>query len=313
MVVPFAGANGELRDLLSRLDALVLGPQDELLVAVNHGEALDWLRRRRPASASFERSQQRGGGPRPTLLDAGGLSTPAHARNRAAQAAGGDWLVFLDADTEPMPRLLPAYFDPLPADATAVLAGGIRDTAEKPSLAARHVVRRAQMSQQATLTGARPYALSANLAVRRRAFLQVGGFEDTARAGEDADLCLRLAAAGWALEERPAALVEHRARETVPALLRQLAVHGAGAAWLERRHPGSLPAPSALALASRLARETRRGVRALAAGDAEEAGDALVELLGAGAFELGRLRSNRVRPARLTPRPPPPPGRRPAE
>ena len=69
------------------------------------------------------------------------------------------------------------------------------------------------MSQRVTLDRAgTPYAQTANCAVRRVAFEAVGGFDEQARCGEDADLCFRLAALGWGLGERPEALVVHRTR-----------------------------------------------------------------------------------------------------
>ena len=131
--------------------------------------------------------------------------------------------------------------------------------------------------------------------MRRSAFEQVGGFAEAARAAEDADLCWRLQDAGWRLEARPEAAVEHRARETLGALLRQLAVHGAGVAWLDRRYPGSDPAPSLRQLAGRLSWYPRTAWSRARRGEREEALFVLIDLLALSAYDAGRLRSNDAR------------------
>jgi GT2 family glycosyltransferase len=234
----FAGDQAALAGAWAALDRLVLTGGDEVVLADNTGAAAGAAR----------------------AVDARGRRAAGYARNRGAAATGAEWLVFIDADTRPVPDLLDRYFAPVPAEATGVLGGGITDVPGGPSIAARHAARRGQMSEQATLgRPGRPYAQSANMAVRRVAFDAVGGFDETARAGEDADLCWRLAGAGWALEQRPAATAEHLTRPTARALLGQLAGHGAGAAWLELRHPGAFPAPSASSVARRVTRELIRG------------------------------------------------------
>src|SRR6185437_14480171 len=48
--------------------------------------------------------------------------------------------------------------------------------------------------------------------------------------------------AGWEIESRDGALVTHTSRSRLSKLLRQRARMGAGAAWLDARHPGSFPA-----------------------------------------------------------------------
>jgi GT2 family glycosyltransferase len=230
------------------------------------------------------------------VLPAAGAAAPGFARNRAARVARGEWLVFIDADTGPTPTLVQRYFDPPPGAGTAVLAGGIVDRPGGNGVAARASARRGHMSQRHTLDrlGA-PYAQTANCAVRRAAFDAAGGFDEQARSGEDADLCFRLAALGWRLEERPQAVVEHRTRATLPALLAQLARHGSGAAWLHRRYPDEFAGAAPRALLGRAAGDGRRALAAGAHGDRTACGEAGVELLSGLAYELGRLLPNRPR------------------
>ncbi len=275
VIVPFAGADADLERLLAALSGLRLAPGDELIVADNRAGA-------RPA--------RRGGA---EIIDASRIRTPAFARNQAARIANGEWLVFIDADTAPEPSLVDELFAVEPAGSTAVLAGWIVDVADRPTLTARHGASRARMSQLTTLeSAARPYAQTANCAVRRSAFEQAGGFIEDARAGEDADLCFRLQDVGWSIEERRSAIVSHRSRATPSRLCRQLVRHGSGAEWLDRRHPGSSPAPSGGELARRLARSAREAAEAAGRGDRESVGLALLHLLGACAFQAGRLLPN---------------------
>jgi hypothetical protein len=286
VIVPFTGTDGQLNALVDRLSLLSVAPGDELIIADNRAVAEPGPGARElPASI--------------WLHPAGAVASPGFARNRGAAASAGEWMVFIDADTDPDTGLLDAYFRTRPAPDTGLLAGAIIDVLDPDraaSLTARHAVARSQMSQRQTLArGHHPYTQSANVAVRSAALIAAGGFDEHARAGEDADLSFRLAAMGWRTESRPEARVRHPARATFGAALLQLAVHGSGAAWCERRHPGSFPPPSPRQLARRLAHSLGRAVRLGLGGDRQNAQFALLEVPEALAFELGRAIPNRPR------------------
>ncbi|HVE69050.1 MAG TPA: glycosyltransferase [Solirubrobacteraceae bacterium] len=279
VIVPFAGSPARLEAVVAGLEALRRGDWDELIVADN-----------RPGAAAPDAL----GAVR--WVRAGGVAAPGAARNAGARAASGEWLVFFDADVDPDPGLLDAYLDPPPAERVAVLAGGIDDVAARDTPVARYVTARAMMDHRSTLRHPHaPYAQTANCAVRREAFEAVRGFDAGARWAEDADLCWRLRARGWTLDERPGARVAHRNRDTLRALLAQQAGHGAGARWLNRAHPGSSPAPRPREVAGLVRWCLRRYVRARRAGDRDAARVALLDLAARGAFEAGRLRSNAPR------------------
>jgi len=203
------------------------------------------------------------------------------ARDGAARRARGQWLVFIDADCDPDPGLLDAYFDPSPADRVGVLAGAIEDTVVEDTWVARYIRDRRKLDQATTLSGLRPYAQTANCAVRRAAFEAVGGWPEPIRSGGDADLSWRLAAAGWDLEERPAARVRHRNRARLGELLAQLHRHGTGMRWLDERWPGSFPPPQ---------RREHLGRLGLLAQDPSAYG--ALDVLGLWARDSGRLRRN---------------------
>jgi len=262
VVVPFAGPPEALEQCLEALAALRLRDGDEVLVADN---------RATPEPAVRGRIE---------ILDASGPASSYFARAVAARRARGEWLVFFDADCVPDPDLLDAHLDPEPAERTAVLAGAIEDWADRDTRVARYVAARRMLGQQQTLGHpTRPYAVTANAAVRRAAFEQVGGFPDPVRSGGDADLGWRLAEAGWQLEERPRARVRHRNRASLSELLAQVHRHGAGMQWLQQRWPGAFPPPRPRELAGRFS--------LLAQG-----GDGRIDFLVRWARDLGRLRAN---------------------
>ena len=216
LIVPFVGAAEELSALATRLKHLALGAADTLAIVDN----------RPPGAPDVEVKGLR-------VLRAPERQSSYYARNRGAVIGTNAWLVFLDADVEPPTDLIDRYFITAAGERAGVLAGGVvdesLDTHAPRSAAARYTMLRASMSQSNTLGGGRwAYAQTANCAVRRAAFAEVGGFRDDVRSGGDADLCFRLAAAGWQLESRPGAAVLHHNRVTVPRMLAQRARHNAG-------------------------------------------------------------------------------------
>lgn len=85
------------------------------------------------------------------------------------------------------------------------------------------------------------YGTGANFAVRREALLAVGGFDPClgvgtrTRGGEDIDLFVRMLLAGGALVVEPSAIVWHRHRADLDALLDQAIGYGTGlGAWLTK-------------------------------------------------------------------------------
>lgn len=273
VVVPFRGSAAELAELQDTLSRLELREGDSLLVVDN---------------SPGER--------RPGTLHAPEIPTPAYARNRGAAEGSAEWLVFVDADTTPARDLLDRYFEPPPAESTALLAGGIADEPVPPDgpAAARYAYVRGFMSQEDTLRfGDWSFPKTANAAVRRAAFEEMGGFREQLRAAEDADLAYRLKAAGWAMELREQASVVHHSRRTLRGFVRQKLDHGAGGAWLQRAHPGSSPG-------RRLPGLVWWGVRTAVAGliaaarsrDRDRALWATLEPVELIAHELGRWRSN---------------------
>ncbi|HET9073473.1 MAG TPA: glycosyltransferase family 2 protein [Solirubrobacteraceae bacterium] len=240
VVVPFAGPPGAELAAVRLLASLHLGPEDERILADNSGRGLVAPAGIRVVVAAAERS-------------------PAHARNRGAALARGEWVLFLDADTVAPPDLVERFFTgPIDPDVGA-LTGNVTGLVARPTLAARFGAHANFLDAGLHLAHPyRPRAAAANLLVRRRAFLAVGGFCEGVAAAEDTDFSWRLQAAGWRLGFRPEATVGHHYRESLRELRRQWRAYAAGARWLEQRWPGYHPDPALAHLGRVLGARLRR-------------------------------------------------------
>jgi Glycosyl transferase family group 2 len=274
VVIPVAGDAVAVGDVVSRARGLTLIDGDTITVVDNRGTGL------------LE----------PEVLVADGVHSSYFARNAGARRGSAPWILFLDADVHAPPDLLDRLFADEPGARTAILAGAIVDEPGGPHAppAVRYAELNSSMSQEVTLDRGRwAYAQTANCAVRREAFEAVGGFCENVRSGGDADLCWRLAAAGWELERRPGAAIVHRNRATIAAMLAQLFRHGTGAGWLARRHPGAMPRSRWPGLAWWSVRRAAAGIAALARRDRDGAICGLLDGPAVWAFQLGRLAPNR--------------------
>jgi GT2 family glycosyltransferase len=273
VVMPFTGSDADARRALAALRRIRLAPGDELVVADNTGRGLMSV----PARASSVSVR---------VVPTGAERSSYHARNCGAQEARGEWLLFIDSDCLPEPDIVERYFIRAPGPDEGALAGEIDGDPGQRSLTARYTVARGYMSQAHLVYDRdRPYAITANLLVRRAAWDSVDGFVEGVRSGGDTDFCWRLQAAGWRLGYRPAARVVHRNRESLAAFVRVMGRYAAGRAWLRRRYPGAFPdhpRPDPRAIASALlasARWLRRGEREQAGFSALDAVVGTVDLI----------------------------------
>jgi GT2 family glycosyltransferase len=244
VVMPFAGDSGAASTAIDALLALDARPGDELILVDNSGTAA-------PRDGV-------------EIIRAAGEQSPAHARNAGAARGRNFWILFLDADCRAPRDLLDAYFAAPVADDVGALAGEVVAMLADDTLTARYGSARSFLSQQAHMSHPyRPRAVAANLLVRRETFEQVGGFYEGVRAAEDTDFSWRLQDAGWRLELRRGAWVEHRYRATLGELRRQWRGYAAGRAWLARRYDGFEPQPAVARAFGRARRRIRGGTRLL--------------------------------------------------
>jgi GT2 family glycosyltransferase len=125
---------------------------------------------------------------------------PAANRNNGAHHARGQWLVFIDDDCQPIDgwlRAIAAEIDARPLD---VIEGKIVAPDKRASLFRRDVE---------NLQG--DCFWSANLAVRREYFDEIGGFDEdfTQAGGEDLELAHRFRSSGARTSFCPTAIVNH--------------------------------------------------------------------------------------------------------
>ncbi len=255
VVVPFGGATDELAALVDSLGELDLSGGDEIILVDNTARGLSETL---PSGIRTVRAE--------------GQRSSYFARNVGAEVASTEWVLFLDADCRPRPDLLATYLRARPDAGCGILAGGVRGLPEQDGVVPAWARSRGHVSERFHVAAAPlPAGITANLLVRRVAWGQVGGFQEGIRSGGDLEFCWRCQEAGWTLEFRPEAEVDHVHVSSLRSLLAKARRYGGGQTWVDRRYPGWSPP-------ARLRREIPRA------------------MLGAGAFTVtGQLQRARFK------------------
>ena len=181
-------------------------------------------------------------------------------RNLAASTAQGDLLAFTDSDCVPHPlwlRELSPYFN----DERVGIVGGYVSNFYGRSALDRYEEVKSSLNmgplsfrvEEDPLSNA--YVPSCNLIIRKKAFLEAGGFQEDLAVGEDVDLCWRTRELGYHLLYLPQGKIEHKHRNDLPHMLMRRFDYGTSEATLYRRHKDkrkrlSLPAAYSLSYAS---------------------------------------------------------------
>lgn len=173
-----------------------------------------------------------------------GRPGPAAARNRGFAAAETEFVAFVDADCSCLADWARPLAELIGEEPGLALAAPRVRSPELAGAIGRYERRRSplDLGPDPSLVGPGrrvAYLPSAALVCRRAALLELGGFDEELRFGEDVDLVWRAVAAGWSARYAPALEVLHRPRGSLSALLRQRFEYGGSAAALDRRHPGA--------------------------------------------------------------------------
>ena len=163
---------------------------------------------------------------------------PAAARNRGAQAARGQMLLFTDADCEPAPDWIEHLVAPF-EDSELQGAKGAYRTRQR-ELVARLVQLEYEEKYDRLLRQSRiDFVDTYSAAYRRDVFLANGGFDPAfpVPSVEDQELSFRLARKGYKLAFVPEAIVYHRHDASLPEYWRRKFGIGYWKAMLLRWHP----------------------------------------------------------------------------
>lgn len=152
---------------------------------------------------------------------AGGPRGPSVARNRGAEAASGDILVFLDADVAVHATTLGRIADHFARDpGLSALFGSYDDRPPEPDAVSRYKNLLHHFTHQNSRHEASTFWAGCG-AIRREAFVACGGFDESFRRPsiEDIDLGMRLTREGHRVRSCPDVLATHLKRWTLRSLV----------------------------------------------------------------------------------------------
>ena len=224
VVMPFSGDEQAARAALARIGAIRLDKRDEAILVDN---SIGQVTQSIPASLKEG----------VTTVVARDERSSYYARNVGAEAASGDWILFIDADCVPPPNLIEKYMGTPIDEGVGMLAGPIHPADGQPGLLPEWAATRGILDQSAGLSAEVPAAATANVLVKGEAFRALGGFQEGIRSGGDHEFSWRLTDAGWKVRGRPEAGVEHVHRTSISGIARQMARYAAGNAWQRRKRP----------------------------------------------------------------------------
>jgi len=162
------------------------------------------------------------------------------ARNAGLEAATGEIIAYIDDDARPDRHWLQYMVRTFAGgDGDWAAVGGPNLAPPDDGMVADCVANSPGLPMHVLLSDTEAeHVPGCNMAIRRSALMQVGGFDPQFRvAGDDVDLCWRLRANNLRVGFSPCAVVWHHRRGSVRAYLRQQSAYGEAEALLERKWP----------------------------------------------------------------------------
>jgi len=137
----------------------------------------------------------------------------ARANNQALKISKGNYVYYLNPDTEVRPGAFRSMIDFMDAHPDVGLAGTRivnPDGSLQPSVEYRYPGQRHAIQELKGLKGDIAWVLGASMITRRDLIQALGGFDESFFLyGEDLDLCMRIRKAGWPIGHIPDAVVVH--------------------------------------------------------------------------------------------------------
>ncbi len=137
----------------------------------------------------------------------------AKANNQAVEFATGDYIYFLNPDTEIKEGAFSAIIEFMVVNPEVGLAGTRilnPDGSPQSSVETRYPGERHSRGELSGLRGDIAWVLGASMIIRRSVFRDIGGFDERFfMYGEDLDLCAAVRMAGWKIGFIPNAVVVH--------------------------------------------------------------------------------------------------------
>lgn len=163
------------------------------------------------------------------------------ARNRGIRQAQHDILAFTDADCRPQPNWLTELVKPFQDSQVGISVGEIMALTGN-SLLEQYAEQKELMSQKILLQHSYcAYGQTANIAIRKQAFVEVGLFRPYLTTGGDADICWRIQKEShWQLKYAPEAIISHRHRSNFKTFKSQFHRYGCSNEYLHELHGVSL-------------------------------------------------------------------------
>jgi len=162
---------------------------------------------------------------------------PAAARNTGARLAVGTWLAFTDDDCEPASGWLQAFERAIVQHPDALVGGVVRNAVSDSMFSEASQLLVGFVAGWFDGAARERFFTSNNIALRRAAFLDAGGFDAAfgASAGEDREFCDRWTAQGRDSMQAVDAIVNHMHALSLRSFLRQHHGYGRGAQRFRHR------------------------------------------------------------------------------
>ena len=162
-------------------------------------------------------------------------------RNLAVKEAKGELIGFIDSDCVAHPNWLKELVPYFEEKKVGIVGGYVSNFYYRSALD-RYEDTKSSLNMGRHPFGAEDgkssttYVPSCNLIIRKKAFLEAGGFQEDLNVGEDVDLCWRVRKLGYHLLYLPQGEVKHKHRNDVMPMLKRRFDYGTSEAILYWRH-----------------------------------------------------------------------------